>query len=226
MSIAILCPTYGRPKQFKRMVDSVKHTAHNRTNIRIYAAFTHDDITRPEYDCTGIKEYCWPDYPTGYKWNKLALNANHDLYMLAADDMVFTTPHWDEALLSHYRALKNKIHVYHLRDSRDPSGTPHPIVTKEYIKAMGYFVPPVFLHWYADSWTVDMAKSNKCFTHLADYELQHIKPSDKGNPDETHSRIRRNGWHERDTFAEHSCRAFLAHEKTKLATILALSEAS
>jgi hypothetical protein len=135
--------------------------------------------------------------------------------------MVFTTPCWDTALLDHYNALENKIHVYHLRDSRNPDGTPHPIVTREYIEAMGYFLPPIFLHWFIDSWTVDIAKSNGVFTHLKDYELQHIKPSDKGQGDETHNRIRNMGWRERDGWVAEKCKHYLALEKSRLKMMLA-----
>lgn len=218
MSIALLVPTRGRPEQLKRMIKSAQTTADEK-NIKFYIATTIG-LDEPLYD------FAMPDgMPTAFKWNMLAeeamTNPDNKLFMLASDDIVFTTPCWDKALLDHYNALENKIHVYHLRDNRNPDGIPHPVVTREYIGAMGYFLPPLFLHWFVDSWTIDIAQANGCFTHLKDYELQHIKPSDKGKPDETHNKIRNMGWHARDKWVSEKCQHFLELEKSRLAKALA-----
>jgi hypothetical protein len=201
MSIAILCPTRGRPEQYIRMYRSVNAT--QETGVKVFGMVSDNDPTDYAGKIDFDKSLRIPDWPTVHKWNhgaQMVFEQRPDvkLFMLGADDMVFSTPLWDKALLDHYNALENKIHVYALRDSRDENGTPHPIVTREYIEAIGWFLPPYFLHWYVDSWTVSMAKANNCFTHLKDYLLIHDKPSDKGQPDETHSRIREWGWHERD----------------------------
>lgn len=200
MTITLLCPTHGRPEQFKRMCESVKSSLYARV------------ITSNEF----------PEFmPTVHKWNTLAQAAledkNNKLFMLAADDIIFETPGWDGALLDHYNALENKIHVYALGDSRDPDGTPHPIVSREYMEAMGYFLPPLFLHWFVDTWTVAIGKSSGTFTHFRDFKVTHDKPSDQGQPDETHLGIRRMGWHERDTYVNATCQHFLESEKIRLA---------
>lgn len=199
--IAILCPTWNRHDLYKRMYDSAEKTAPG--NIIITSPF-------PEY------------MPTVHKWNMLAKNVYEmfpeaKLFMLAADDIIFETPGWDKALLDHYNALENKIHVYALQDSRDPDGTPHPIVTREYIDAMGYAFPPIFLHWFVDTWTVSIARANNCFTHLKELRLTHDKPSDHGKADETHNGIRRNKWWERDAYVNATCQHFLESEKIRLA---------
>lgn len=209
--IAILCPTRGRSEQFKRMVSSAL-----ATSTQSIAIFDGSNDLECDYSAKKFPH----DFPTVMMWNALAYSAlqNKDfkLFMLGSDDTIFTTPGWDEALINHYNGLENKIHVYALRDSRDPDGTPHPIVTREYIGAMGYFLPPIFLHWYVDTWTVEIAKANKCFTHFKDYGLTHDKPSDIGCADETHNHIRRMGWRERDQYVNDSCKHFLKHEKDRL----------
>lgn len=226
MTIALLCPTRARPEQFKRMCGSAVNTAQIQDYVKIYAGFTEGDETLSDYNGRHLFDECiYPDgMPTAFKWNLLAEEAmkdkNNKLFMLCADDTVFSTPLWDKALLDHYNALENKIHVYHLRDSRNPEGTPHPIVTREYIEAMGYFLPPIFLHWFVDTWTVEIAKSVGCFTHMKDYLLVHDKPSDKGQADETHNKIRNMGWRERDGWVEEKCRHFLEVEKKRLKEII------
>ncbi len=225
MTLALLCPSRQRIPLFKRMVDSARNTAFDKNNVHVYLGLT--DTEWPEYEkhVDGYVNHVatFPDgIPTVYKWNRLAMEAmfkNHTHYMLAADDMTFTTPHWDKALMEGY---DGKPHVYSLRDSRDENGTPHPIVTREYIETMGYFLPPLFLHWFVDTWTVEIGKANACFTHLKDYMLVHDKPYHRGEPDDTHMCIRRNGWLNNDQWTNEKCQHFLEYEKQRLAKHLTL----
>lgn len=231
MSIAILCPTRKRSEQCQRMVSSAYRNSVG--NVLIYIAVSDDESQEyqdalfvPDQNRVGVCMVAQPDgMPTAHKWNRLAELASGQPvshFMLGSDDIIFDTPGWDKSLLDHYNASENKIHVYSLRDSRDPEGTPHPIVTREYIEAMGYFLPPIFLHWFVDSWTVAIAKANGVFTHMKDYLLVHDKPSDRGQPDETHSRIRQWGWHERDKYVNDTCQHFFELEKAKLSAALNL----
>lgn len=221
--ISILCPTRARPTELKRMIDSAFATAHSPDKIRILYFIGDDDPKLHEYpkDLKNCIMFIGAPWSAVMASNYLAEKCREfvpetNLFMVGSDDIVFATPEWDKALEDNYAGLKNKIHVYSLRDSRDPKGTPHPILTREYVDAMGYFLPPIFLHWFVDTWTTEIAKHNNCFTHLMDYLLVHEKPSDKGNPDETHSRIRKFGWHSRDTFVNQACQHFLRYEKDRL----------
>lgn len=226
MTIALLCPTRARPEQFIRMHKSAFATSGVKQwspseKVVIYAACDKSEWDRYAWSADECNIAFMPDgMPTAHKWNLLAEqaleNKNHKLFMLCADDVVFSTPCWDTALIDHYNALENKIHVYHLRDSRSEDGTPHPIVTREWIEAMGYFLPPIFTHWFVDTWTVEIAKHCGCYTHMKDYLLLHDKPSDRGQADETHSRIRQWGWNERDRWVHEHCQHFLEFEKRRL----------
>lgn len=219
MTIALLVPSRGRPEQLKRMIQSVKDTA--SYGIKLYLGLSEEDSKIYDKTDVGDISIFQDNMPTVQKWNFLAEKAMKDIvnthFMLASDDMIFATSVWDIALKEHYFNLQNKIHCYHLQDSRDKDGTPHPIVTREWIEAMGYAFPPIFLHWHLDSWTVEIAKANNCFTHLEDYLLIHDKPSDKGLADETHNRIREFGWRERDKYVNDKCQHFLTYEKNRLA---------
>lgn len=224
-SIVILVPTKSRPAQCKRMMDSAVATADN-----IYIAVALSEEDRDSYQWKNprfIGNMILPDgMPTVHKWNLLAEKVMNEgpkdirIFMLGADDTVFATPMWDRALIDHYNALDNKIHVYALQDSRDKDGTPHIFVTREWIEAMGWAFPPIFLHWYLDSWTVEVAKSCGVFTHMKDYLLIHDKPSDKGEGDSTHTGIRAMGWRERDKWVAEHCRDWLYWQKVKLKNIL------
>lgn len=210
--ISLICPTRGRPEQYNRMVISVNNTVSSKINL--YSA-SNDDADKY------VHRHFPNDCPTVFMWNTLAEEAlkkdANKLFMLCADDAVFMTSGWDKALIDHYNALENKIHVYALQDSRDDNGTPHPIVTREYMDAMGYFMPPIFLHWFVDSWTVETAKANKCFTHLKQFSLVHDKLNDRGKPDKTHSHIRKMGWLARDKYVNKKCQKYLRDDKHKIA---------
>ncbi len=221
--IALLCPSRGRPEQLKRMIKSAQATA--RGEIEIFVAVIEAD--KEAHIKNGLNMRCMelPDnMPTAHKWNLLAdwaMEATDcKLFMLAADDMIFQTPLWDEALTNHYKALDKKQHVYALQDSRDEFGFPHVIVTREYIESMNYFVPPIFVHWYVDTWTVQIARANNCFTHLRDFLLVHKKPSDAGQGDSTHNRIREWGWNARDKYVWEKSQAYLEFDKRRLAECL------
>lgn len=225
--ISLLCPTRHRPEQCKRMVESVLATsvAGNVSIILgVQDAVSNVYASQLSSKNNNVLIATMPEWPTVHSWNSMAISAMknelNNLFMLASDDIIFSTPGWDEAIINHYNQLKEKIHVYHFQDSRDIDGTPHPIVSREYIDALGYFLPPIFLHWHVDSWTVSISRSCNVFTHLREYELIHDKPSDRGQPDETHTRIRKNGWRERDAHVNHTCGHFLGFERNRLAKIL------
>lgn len=226
MEIAILVPSRERPEQLKRMIESAKKTAYNP--VKIFLAISPEDEAAYQFINGNTRKYIMPEnMPTAHKWNLLAdeamRNSDNTLFMVGADDMIFGTPGWDEALAKHYEALgARKQHVYHLQDSRDKDGTPHPIMTREYIEAMGYLVPPMFLHWHIDTWTVELAKQLKCFTHLTDYELIHDKCNDRGEPDETHKKIRLSGWREMDEWTNKKMRSigFMEHEQRRLMSVM------
>lgn len=214
--IALICPTRGRPVQFRRMVDSAMRTAQNPDNIHVYFYLAETDSTRDYYpNLERTTRFLGHDWSAVMASNYLAQHTNGEsLLFMCADDCVFSTPHWDTALLE--ASKDGKPCVFSLLDSRDPNGTPHPIVSRSFMEVLGYFMPPIFLHWHCDTWVSDIAKSTGCFVHLRDYLLIHDKPSDRGQPDETHRRIRDLGWNIRDKYVNDVCQDYLAMQKEKV----------
>lgn len=227
MTIALICPSRGRPEKMLRMWNSARSTASSSDNIQIYLGVDKDEeplyYQRIAHEKTILGLYPVKDWGVVMTVNLMvieAMKAGHSMFMVAADDTIFSTPEWDKALLDHYAALENKIHVYSLLDSRDENGTPHPIATREYVKALDYFSTPIFMHWFADIWMTEIAKANNCFTHMKDYLLIHDKPSDKGLADSTHTRIRERGWLDRDRYVHSHSEHLLVAEKAKLAAAI------
>lgn len=230
--IALLCPSYGRAEMCGLVMESVHKTAYDKKRLEIFIAITNGDAQERQYlDMAekaasefklNINIVSYVDWTLTMCHNKLSEKAmNFELHFGIGDDTLFCTPGWDEALVKAYEALDNKIHMWSLLDNRDPKGMPAPIITREYIKAMGYRVPPIFMHWYADTWTTEIAKANNCITHLTEYLLFHDKQSEQGIKDEAYHRIRRRGGFERDFYVSETCKHFLEVEKKRLAKALA-----
>lgn len=239
--IALLVPTRGRPVKFKNMINSIVMTT--TEPIIIYALIQCEEDVKA-YDIENIqclkgnpkvrlKGYTVNlDAPTVHMWNRLAVLAYDDLdvknniFMLGSDDIVFSTPGWDKALIDNYNKLEKKLHVFSLKDSRisDASehlSTPHPIVTREYLERMGYFLPPIFLHWFCDTWTVDIARHSGAFTHLSDHLLVHDKVENENQIDDTHARLRSRGYARRDRYVNDTCQHLLEAERVRFKEKLA-----
>lgn len=229
-SIAILCPTMGRPEMCHTMIESVRKTAFDLKDIVFYLGLTEGDETKQkymdmvlDYKSLNIKIglYEFPDWTLPLCHNKLSeIAIDHELHFGVGDDNIFVTPGWDKALKESYDALTNKIHVFSLLDNRDPKGMPASIMTKAYIDAMGWRLPPYFMHWYCDTWTAEIARANNILTHLTEYMLVHDKQSEQGIKDATYNRIRNLGALDRDAYVDQNCKHWLGVEIERLRVML------
>lgn len=225
MKIALLCPTMGRPHIIPTMIESLFKTA-NVGNLFLYLGLTEGETEIEKYieiskaaTARGLKTniYQFPDWTLPMCHNELSKIAmQHEIHFGVGDDSIFATPGWDEAVIEAYEKLENKIHVFSLLDNRDHEGMPAPIITRAYIEAMGWRIPPYFMHWYCDTWTTEIAKANNCLTHLKDYLLIHDKKAEQGVTDGTWSRIRSRGGIDRDHYIASRCSHFLEIEINRL----------
>jgi hypothetical protein len=109
-------------------------------------------------------------------WNLLAKHYPAPLMMLAADDMIFETPGWDEMFLEAYE--KQNLCCIVTQDGRGEKSWPHYTVSEEWVEALGYFAPPWFLHWCVDTWTTDLARKAGLLVHLSNVMVRHEKARD------------------------------------------------
>lgn len=107
-----------------------------------------------------------PDRSPCYSWNKLAELAQHDILMLQGDDAWFETENWALKVKQAFDQYEDKIvFVYPDLNGYPWQGgkltsdhCPHFFLHKNWVKTVGYFVPPHFWHWYVDTWWRDVAK--------------------------------------------------------------------
>lgn len=178
-TITILCPTRDRPEGAFRTLNSALSNATTK-GVRVLFYVAQDDPQWPAYQalCSALR--AGPRTHTSQAWNKLWwAHPVTDLYMLGSDDISFETPGWDERLfdMAELDISAQRPCVYHFRDSRHPTNTPHPIVTRAWTDLFGWFVPPQFNHYYVDSFTCWTAKIAGLFRPLPSVLLAHHKES-------------------------------------------------
>ena len=177
--ISLCCPSRGRPELAQRLVKSANEKAKYTTEFLFY--LNDDDPKLDEYrDVLDEKYYTvGPNQSTGYSWNQMADKANNDIIMLMGDDVEVQTQDWDDKIKEQYDKFEDKILMVVPSDGRVkgnkthgdevtlwpdkslPSG--HFALHKNWIKALGYFGPPFFWHFYLDTYTQKVArKVNRC----------------------------------------------------------------
>jgi len=193
--ISILCPSRGRPDLAKRMIDSALRTAGQPIEIILY--LNDDDPVLNQYiEIIDSNHYqIGPDRSPGYSWNKLAEQAKGDILFLMGDDANFETQNWAGIVESAFSQFPDRIAcVYPYVPGIKMSNNPHFCVHKNWISALGYFVPPHFWHWYVDTWTRTVAKHIGRYVCLENFPL----PIVLDPADETTARADRLSLRERD----------------------------
>lgn len=108
-------------------------------------------------------------------WNRCYEEANYDYFMHAGDDLVFQTKGWDTKILNAFP--KDKIAFVHGRDGSPQDdikfGT-HGFLHRNWVEAVGYFVPPYFSCDYNDTWLNDVANKIDRHIMLNDVLIEHM----------------------------------------------------
>ena len=178
--ISVLCPSRGRPYLAKKMLTSALATAGKEIEILFY--LNDDDPELDKYkDLIPSHHYqIGPDRSPAYSWNKLSEQCRGDILFLMGDDATFETPNWVEKVERAFDQFPDKIAcVYPYVPGIKKINNPHFCVHRNWIKALGYFVPPHFCHWYVDTWTRTLAREIRRYVCLEDFPLPIIlNPAD------------------------------------------------
>lgn len=157
--ISILCPSRGRPILAKKMIESAINTA--STDIEVILYLNDNDPLLGQYKKLIDSKYyqIGPDRSPCYSWNLLADQAKHDILFLMGDDAEFITAEWDLKIIAKFNEYPDKIAcVYPLTGVVSKKKNPHFCLHRNWVNALGYFVPPHFWHWYVDTWTAKIAQ--------------------------------------------------------------------
>ena len=188
--ISLLLPTRGRPHMMRELVAAYRNNSHNKNQNELLIYLQNDDIKLVEYVNLfreiGLKQdtdfFIKDPYPTGHMWNILADKAKGDLLCLMGDDVIIETPGWDIKIEEAAKKYEDNIFVITQNDGRSDKnnlGCPHPIVHKRWKEILGFFMPPMFMHRYLDTYTMKLAKELGRYIQLPDVMFAHHKGSVK-----------------------------------------------
>lgn len=182
MTLGILLPTRGRPRNLARFIAATKDTA---VDWHLYLRFDYDDPAVVEYD-----EVIGDSDPRitvvhgervgfGPSLNELAARAERDGVShvgMFGDDVVPVTEGWDAALVE---ALGEDLGVAYgddgLRDKHSPDLPTHYITQTEVYRRLGYLAPPTIRHLFLDNVARDVGRALGNFVFVP-VEINHLHP--------------------------------------------------
>lgn len=176
--ISILLPTHKRPEWLRRMMNSATVTAHGEIEFVIYVDDDDDSYSREDdylQDATIIRG---PKIPISDMWNMCQEQATGPIYMQAADDILFTTDGWDVKVKQAFP--EDGIAMVFANDghpSRGDNHGTHPFVHKNWVDAVGYFLPPGYVADWSDQWLNDVARDIGRHIYLPDVWIEHLHPA-------------------------------------------------
>lgn len=196
-NITICCPSRGRPHLAQRMCETAFATADHPELVDIKFYLNDDDPELDTYRKVLQNYSVGTDQSTVMSWNLLAESSNSHLYMLAGDDIQFQTHGWDTQFMNQFNMHPDGIFVISFCNGKDNLRTaPHPVVTKQWCDALGYFWPPQFFHWHVDVYTRDLAEAIDRYVYFDDITVK----AKKITKDPTAKKIRTKGIPQRDQF--------------------------
>lgn len=172
MKIALLCPTRERPKDVKRLIDSLENTTSDFDNVTLYLGVDEDDITlkdikklEKKHDfVTIIPIPASPDgkfIGLGKIWNIMYSKVDDDIIGMVGDDMEFLTKDWDTMILSEFKKRPDQVLLVHANDGMRGAGNPFPhdkplavnsFIHRLYCETFGKYCIENFKHGFHDTW--------------------------------------------------------------------------
>lgn len=149
----------GHPVDLLRVIAETDARIARPENVTISIALDSDDDSVPAKPETRAK-LVWDigerEDSLGEKYNRCARNAPADVYVLGADDNVFTTDKWDEIVREHIEAFEDNFgFVYFGRlDGTLPTQMAIPAAV---VETQGFLFPSHWPFWFHDSWIDEIA---------------------------------------------------------------------
>ncbi len=162
-NMSLLLPTRARPNTLVNMLDSIQETVSKKKSMDLWMYIDNDDDLTIDLINNNLKKYDYKIYPfignnpstQGMMFNALceACTTNPGFYVLCTDDYVFVTKNWDEEIRNVSLLYPDRLALFYANDpivSRDE--LTWPVVTAEWVNAVGFFFTEYFPYWFDDSW--------------------------------------------------------------------------
>jgi glycosyltransferase involved in cell wall biosynthesis len=187
--ISILCPTRNRTDAMRRLVTSARQTASNPVDVEfIFYVDDDDDASANVADDLGATTVRGSRIVLSEMWNRCWDEAKYDVAMHCGDDIIFRSQQWDLHVLYAFERYPDKIALVHGRDGYQDAGlATHGFMHRNWVNALGYFVPPHFSSDMNDLWNTEIADAVNRRVFLPEVYTEHMHPVvGKGTWDQTH----------------------------------------
>jgi hypothetical protein len=198
VSISILCPSRGRPKQLERFIDSAILSAESPCDIEFLFYIDEDDKTFENFDKTYFSKANIKILRGKRLWISLAQNflysqSSGNILMAAADDFVFKTKGWDTLVLDTFESLDDKLYLVYGSDGGTYQKTLaiYGFFHRDWVDTIGYWAHPGRGSLY-DLWAFEVAKKIDRLIYLPDLVIEHVhyrQGEKKAIFDETYSDV-------------------------------------
>lgn len=168
MSLTVICPSRGRPRQAQAVFESFMDT--RKTDAAIRFALDADDPSTSQYPP------CWKSYPSHSAVEALnfaAQDVTSEYIAFVGDDNRFITPGWDTEIIAALDEMSGG--VVYPNDLVIPGSLPSTVFMSTAIcRAVGYFALPVLKINYWDNCWADLGKGIGKLKYLPDVAIQHL----------------------------------------------------
>jgi len=178
--ISIVFPSRGRPKRAAEMIDSVFETLSKNCLIEFIIYIDVDDPESEKYfqipiSYKQVKIIQGPKIWLSLIYNTLATRAAYDVIMYGSDDILFKSNNWDQRVLSEISHFPNNVGLVYPNDLSSWQGkiATHGFVHKNWIEAIGYFLPPYFPDVFSDTWITNLAGNLNRIAFMEDVIIEH-----------------------------------------------------
>lgn len=190
MRILLATPTRSRPGRFKHMVRSARHTASQNDKLAIVGRIDRDDPKRREYTSSvGYQIIQGKRVRLPQAWNEIAERHRYDILMMCADDLVFRTTGWDDEVRAVFEHWPDRIGMVYADDGyQGAKMSTHSFVSKEWVNAVGYYLPDSLHGDFVDNFLASLAKSIDRAIYLPRVFIEHHHPfARKAEMDDTYA---------------------------------------
>lgn len=173
----IIIPTRNRPKELKRLLDSIFDNAYIIQNFNVIVGFDKEYDMPLHVGCEYLMfergEFLTRDYI-----NPMAAKAQGKYVWFLADDCEVVTKHWNMVAKNAIEAQKKSIFWADTFDStrnfnRVGEFAGFPIISKKAIETLGFFFDPRIPNWGADKYTHHIYAEAGCVIDLSAIEIKH-----------------------------------------------------
>ena len=208
--ISLLLPSKERSKKFRRMMDSLSTTVHDKSRIEILLLLDENEkeknlyknLIKDNFNIFNIKIFEENINTHAKRNNFLAQKSFGDIIFPINDDIIFVSKSWDYFIdLEFSKIDRNKPMCLWINSGKKYNylHTDFPIVNRKWFEKLNYVGSENFNFWYLDTWICALSHISKRFIVTSKISVKQFSADTfKNEVDNTFLLNRKDGIPEKD----------------------------